>query len=103
DVLSVCYDVANAHFIGESLVEGFETLNDRISLIHCSDTTRSAWRHDPVGKGDVPWEDLADVLGSTAHKAPLLLEVIDADLDTAILNSHDALEQHGIFNATGAN
>lgn len=31
--LSICYDVANAHFIGESLTHGFDTLAGDITLL----------------------------------------------------------------------
>jgi len=96
DVLCACYDVANAHFIGESPREGIESLGNRIELVHCSDTTRGAWRHDPVGKGDVPFEQLAAALRTHAYGGPILLEIIDRDALASILQSHDSLTRHGL-------
>lgn len=97
DVLGVCYDVANAHFIGESLRAGIEVLGGRMHLMHCSDTTCSIWRHDVVGCGDVPWSELADALEASAWDGPLLLEIIDQDPDTGVVSSHDALAAKGII------
>ncbi len=96
DVLGVCYDVANAHFIGESPRSGIQILGKRIRLMHCSDTTRSTWRHDPVGRGDVPWTELADALKASRWAGPLLLEIIDEDPEAGVVASHDALSSHGI-------
>lgn len=97
DVLGVCYDVANAHFIGESLKEGIEILGPRMRLMHCSDTTRTQWRHDAVGQGDVPWGELAVALGASAWCGPLLLEIIDPDPEHGVMVSHDALAAQGII------
>ena len=96
DVLCACYDVANAHFIHEAPKEGIDVLGGRIRLVHCSDTTRNAWRHDPVGKGDVPFAELAAALQTQAYEGPILLEIIDQDALGSILHSHDALADHGL-------
>ncbi|MER1968450.1 sugar phosphate isomerase/epimerase family protein [Castellaniella sp. GW247-6E4] len=96
DVLCACYDVANAHFIGEPPQAGIDSLGDRIRLVHCSDTTRGAWRHDPVGKGDVPFEQLGAVLQAQGYGGPILLEIIDRDPLSSILHSHDSLAEHGL-------
>lgn len=97
DVLCACYDVANAHFIGEPPEEGIACLGDRIKLVHCSDTTRSAWRHDLVGKGDVPFAQLAAALDAHAYAGPILLEIIDRDALGSILHSHHALAGLGLI------
>jgi len=99
DILSVCYDVANAHFVGESFDDGLSCLEGLVKLVHCSDTTRGAWRHDPVGKGDVPWAGLAQALEVSSYDGPILLEIIDPDPETAIVSSHDALIVQGIFDS----
>ncbi|MBV7484770.1 sugar phosphate isomerase/epimerase [Bordetella sp. BOR01] len=96
DVLCACYDAANAHFIGEALHDGVRSLAGRIALLHCSDTTRTAWRHDPIGKGDVPFGQLAAALGAQAYAGPILLEIIDQDAQASIVQSHDALAGAGV-------
>lgn len=66
--IGVCYDVANAHFIGEDPLAGFDRVGARLRLVHLSDTGRSVYRHDPVGLGDV------DFLAVTAKMKTLTLE-----------------------------
>jgi len=97
DVLGVCYDVANAHFVGESPSEGLALLDGRLSLVHCSDTTRSAWRHSSIGSGDVPWREFSAALQGSSYRGPILLEIIDPDGEDAIVRSHDALDRLGVF------
>lgn len=41
--VGVCYDAANAHFIGESFAEGAAKLADEIVIVHLSDTPRTTW------------------------------------------------------------
>jgi sugar phosphate isomerase/epimerase len=94
--LCACYDVANAHFAGESPAAGVASLNGRIELVHCSDTTRNGWRHDPVGAGNVPFELLKDALQAHGYDGPILLEIIAPDILPAILTSHDALAGVGL-------
>jgi sugar phosphate isomerase/epimerase len=94
--LCACYDVANAHFAGESPTLGVASLNGRIELVHCSDTTRNTWRHDPVGTGNVPFELLKDALQAHGYEGPILLEIIAPDILPAILASHDALARTGL-------
>lgn len=93
--LSVCYDVANAHFIGESPVSGLRQLGKLVSIVHLSDTTRTAWRHDEVGRGDVAFGDVAQVLTETGFKGSCMLEIIDPNPTQAIVRSHRALAALG--------
>ena len=59
DSIRVIYDVANAHFIGESPTDGLRRVRDRLSLVHFSDTTRQSYKHDAIGCGDVPLAGIA--------------------------------------------
>ncbi len=93
--LGVCYDVANAHFIGESPAEGIRQLADILRIVHLSDTSRIVWRHDPVGQGDVPFAVLPAALANAGFKGPCFLEILDADPDAAVLRSHAALAALG--------
>ena len=89
--LGVCYDAANAHFIGESPAEGVAHLSDLLRVAHLSDTTRKVWRHDRIGLGDVPVAEFARALDDVGFAGPCTFEIIDSDPDAAILASHRAL------------
>lgn len=102
DVLSVCYDVANGHYIGESPLEALEMLSDHITLLHCSDTTRQTWRHDPVGLGDVPFDELAQALSQFQYSGSRLLEIIHEDTENAIVSSHRLLAECGVLSSQEA-
>lgn len=93
--LGVCYDVANAHFIGESPAAGLRALRGLVSVVHLSDTTRSAWRHDEVGRGDVPLAEVLPALDDIDFQATCMLEIIDPHPQAAILRSHRALAPFG--------
>ena len=93
--LGVCYDVANAHFIGESPADGISRLADILQMIHVSDTTRAVWRHDPVGAGDVAFATIPPALAAAGFAGPCFLEILHADPEAAILRSHGALAAVG--------
>jgi len=94
-VLSVCYDAANAHFIGESPAAGLRELGPLVSIVHLSDTTRAAWRHDEIGKGDVPFADVALALDEIGYEGSVMLEIIEPQPEGAILRSHRLLATMG--------
>jgi L-ribulose-5-phosphate 3-epimerase len=93
--LGVCYDAANAHFIGESPDGGIAELADILRIVHLSDTTREAWRHDPIGQGDVPFVDLPPALASAGFAGPCFLELLDPHPDAAIIRGHAMLAALG--------
>jgi len=93
--VSVCYDAANAHFIGESPAGGLRLLRDLVRVVHLSDTTRRAWRHDEVGLGDVPFAETAAALGEIGYAGPCMLEIIDTQPEAAIARSHGRLAELG--------
>ena len=93
--LAVCYDAANAHFIGELPAEGIAHLVDVLRIVHLSDTGRSAWRHDRIGTGSVPFGDVAKALNDAHFEGACTLEIIDPDPEGAILCSHRALVPFG--------
>ena len=95
DSLAVCYDAANAHFIGESPADGIRRLADVLRIFHLSDTDRTVWKHDRVGNGTVPFAEIPPALASAGFTGPCILEIVDTDPETAILKSHEALAQVG--------
>jgi sugar phosphate isomerase/epimerase len=100
DSIRVIYDVANAHFIGESPVEGLRRVRDRVSLVHFSDTTRQSYKHDPLGQGDVPLAGIAPAMQEIGLLELPMLEVISQTPDADIADSCARLKQAG-FGTTG--
>lgn len=95
DEIKICYDVANAHFIGEDPVAGLERVSSRLALVHYSDTTRKTYKHDPVGDGDVDFSGLPAALSAVRYTKPVVLEIISHDGDAAIASSIAALDRSG--------
>ncbi len=93
--LGVCYDVANAHFIGESPGAGLRALRELVHLVHLSDTTRSAWRHDEAGLGDVPFAQVHTALDDINFEGTCMLEIISSEPESAIQRSHETLTAFG--------
>jgi L-ribulose-5-phosphate 3-epimerase len=97
--LGVCYDVANAHYIGEDPLEGLRFLKDHLQIVHFSDTDRTAWKHGIIGTGEIDFSPICDLLTDISWTGPLVLEIIACAQDPtdAILRSHRLLARgkHG--------
>lgn len=93
--IEVCYDLANGHFIGEDPAIGIATCAPRLGILHISDTTRTAFRHDAIGTGDLDVAPLPSAIKRTGFDKPIILEVISPDADKAIDASIKALLKHG--------
>lgn len=100
DSIRVIYDVANAHFVGESPTEGLRRVRDRLSLVHFSDTTRQSYKHDPLGQGDVPLAGVASAMKEVGYTGLPMLEIISHNPDADIADSCRRLQQAG-FGAHG--
>lgn len=97
--IGICYDAANAHFIKEDPAAGIRQLADLLRVVHLSDTDQVNWRHDPVGRGTVPFAAVAQAMNDIDFKGACTLEIIGPDPDAAILSSHRALEPLGFAKA----
>ncbi len=93
--VGIIYDVANAPFAGEDPCEGARVVKDRLRLVHLSDTPRNAWRHDPVGTGDVPFAAFAAVLKEIGYSGLSVIELITPQPDLHIAESHVRLAAMG--------
>jgi L-ribulose-5-phosphate 3-epimerase len=96
DSIRVIYDVANAHFIGESPTLGLRRVRDRLSLVHFSDTTRQSYKHDAIGCGDVPLAGIASAIKEIGYTELPMLEVISLNPDRDIADSCGRLREAGI-------
>jgi L-ribulose-5-phosphate 3-epimerase len=94
--IRVIYDVANAYFIGEPPIEGLRRVRDRLSLVHFSDTTRQSYKHDPLGRGDVPLTGLASAMKEVGYSELSMLEIISHSPDADIADSCNRLREAGI-------
>jgi sugar phosphate isomerase/epimerase len=95
DAVRVVYDIANAHFIEEDFAAGLMRCRDRLALVHLSDTGRQAYRHDPVGEGTVPFEQVPPALAAVGYTARAMLEIISRNPDRDIAASADKLVRLG--------
>lgn len=100
--LAITYDVANAHFIGENPVDGLNKVADFLAVVHMSDTTQRAWRHDPIGVGNLPFNEVCRTLDDICWSGPVFLEIISGDAETGLTVSHDALARLGFPEFKGA-
>lgn len=91
DRIGITYDIANAHFIGEDPAQGLRRVQRCLRLIHLSDTTRTSFRHDPLGLGDVPLASLPAALREIGYARPIVLEIVSRDPAREIAESASAL------------
>ncbi|MFX0539655.1 deoxyribonuclease IV [Ornithinimicrobium sp. Y1847] len=90
DMVGFCLDTCHAWAGGIELgevVEQVRSITGRIDLVHANNSRDAAGsgadRHAPLGDGQIPQDELADVL--RAAGAPVLLETPGADLHEADL------------------
>jgi L-ribulose-5-phosphate 3-epimerase len=75
----IAYDFANAEFIGEDYVAAVARLEHRIGQYHLSDSTRTAWRHDALGRGTVNVQAALKAISDSRSDGVTILEIISPD------------------------
>lgn len=95
--IGICYDVANAHFIGEDPAAGLGNVGERLKLVHVSDTGRQVYRHDAIGMGDIDFAAVGRALAMSSHAKPPVLEIISVQPDQDFAAASGALRQRGYF------
>ena len=93
--VGVCYDIANAHFIGEDTAEGLRQVRARLGIVHLSDTGRQAWRHDPVGQGSCDFAGFGATLREIGYSRTSMLEIVSEQPVAGIVASHQKIVQWG--------
>lgn len=73
--LGLVYDVANG-FMVEDPNDGLRTAAELVEVIHLSDTTRTRWRHDPIGAGEVDFGQLAATVAEIGYDSDVVLETV---------------------------
>ena len=90
--LAIIYDVANGVFAKDDPVSDIKYVSSRMKLVHISDTTTAEFRHDPIGKGDVPFKEFGEALRDVGYGGPVVLEIISPDPD---VDFPDGIEKLG--------
>ncbi len=93
--VGICYDIANAHFIGEDATAGLEIVRAHLRIVHLSDTGREAWRHDPVGRGSCDFAGFGRKLQEIGYAGTSMLEIVAEPAVENITSSHDKLAAWG--------
>ena len=86
--VGICYDIANAHFIGEDPAGGLDQVRARLGMVHLSDTGRTAWRHDPVGQGTCDFAAFGAGLRRIGYAGTSMLEIVADPPVEHIVDSH---------------
>ena len=94
-LVQICYDLANAHFIGEDAAAGLRAVRSRLGIVHLSDTGRQAWRHDPVGQGSCDFAGFGAALREIGYAGTSMMEIIADPAVEHIVASHRRLAQWG--------
>lgn len=93
--LGICYDLANAHFINEDLATAIALVVPYLDMLHMSDTTQTAWRHDPIGTGTVDFTAAAQALATAGYKGVSIVEILDPNSDVVIREALKKLAPFG--------
>jgi sugar phosphate isomerase/epimerase len=93
--VGICYDIANAHFIGEDTAEGLGQVRSRLGMVHLSDTGRQVWRHDPVGQGSCDFASFGAALREIGYRNTSMLEIVADPPVPHIVASHHKLAESG--------
>ena len=94
-LVQICYDLANAHFIGEDAAAGLRAVRSRLGIVHLSDTGRQAWRHDPVGQGSCDFAGFGAALREIGYDKTSMMEIIADPAVEHIAASHRKLARWG--------
>ena len=94
-LVGICYDIANAHFIGEDPAEGLRAVQSRLEIVHLSDTGRDVWRHDPVGRGSCNFTAFGSALREIGYAKTSMLEIVTDPPVELIVESHRRLAEWG--------
>ncbi len=93
--VGICYDIANAHFIGEDVAAGVRATQSRLDIVHLSDTGRETWRHDPVGQGGCDFASFGAALREVGYAKTSMMEIVADPPVELIVDSHKRLAQWG--------
>jgi sugar phosphate isomerase/epimerase len=94
-LVQICYDIANAHFVGEDASAGLRRVQSRLGIVHLSDTGRNAWKHDPVGDGSCDFAGFGATLREIGYAQTSMLELVCESPVERVVESHRKIAQWG--------
>lgn len=74
--IGVNLDIANARTAGEDPVDAIRRVKDRLKLVHLADNDGKGHRKEAIGRGDIDYAPVADVLREIGYKGFSMLEVV---------------------------
>lgn len=73
--LRACYDVSNG-YMSEDPAQGIRDAAAALEVVHLSDCTREVWRHDPIGEGDIDFNQAITALNQIGYTGVCVLETL---------------------------
>jgi len=93
--LKIAYDIANANVV-ENVVKGLDKVKEHLIHLHLSDSRPNIRAHDPIGKGNIDYAVIAEMLKKMNYQGISVLEIIDpATSDEGINQSIEYLSRYG--------
>jgi L-ribulose-5-phosphate 3-epimerase len=93
DNVGLGYDVANATYGRESVIDTLPRLAGHLSAIYAADTPLDEFRHDSAGGGAVAFEPVGKALAAIGYHGPTILEIVSPDPDSALQHTVSWLDQ----------
>jgi sugar phosphate isomerase/epimerase len=72
--VGICFDCGHAHLMSD-VPQAFETLKNHIRSTHVHDNARDRDSHLWPGDGSIDWKQTMELLRTSPHQPPLLLEI----------------------------
>lgn len=91
--ISLGYDVANAIYAREDVLDTLPRLAGHLAAVYAADTPLEEFRHDSAGGGAVPFAPIAQALAAVGYDGPTILEIVAHDPDSALLHTVSCLDQ----------
>lgn len=82
--IGLAYDVANAVYGRESVLDTLPKVAGHLSAVYVADTPLEEFRHDCIGAGVVPFSPIASVLTAIGYQGPTIMEIVSPDPDRAL-------------------
>lgn len=93
--LCLAYDVANAEFVGDDHVEAIRSGKMWLNQVHVSDSSRSKWDHAAIGRGEIDFAAIADVLAEIGFAGTSIVEIVTDTPDADFADARTKLGQLG--------
>lgn len=94
--IGVNLDIANARTAGENPVDAVRCVKDRMKLVHLADNDGKGHKKEAIGRGNIDYGPVADVLKEIGYDGFSMLEVVTTnDPEGGHLQSREVLGKFG--------